>query len=107
MRMQHDRRLRTQPVDRRMDPDPRVGRRATDRCAVDADDRQARRRDLGEVQPERIDQEPIVGAGDQHREMVRDPFVEVELHRDPEGRGQLDACLALVLRRVHRDLLAG
>jgi hypothetical protein len=32
--------------------------------------------------------------------------MEVVLHRDPEGRGQLDPCLALVHRWVHEGLLA-
>ena len=80
---------------------PVVGRDAADRRAVDLDDRQARGRDLGEMQSERVDQEPVLAPRDQHREVVRDPLVEVERHRHPEGGGQFDPCLAFVDGWIH------
>ena len=56
------------------------------------------------MQSERVDQEPVLAAGDQHREVTRDALVEVEHHGHPERRGQLDPCLAFVGRWIHGGL---
>ncbi len=89
-------------MDRGVDADAGRRRGAADRRAVDAHHREARRGDLGEVQPERVDQEPVVASGHEHREVVRDALVEVEHHRDAERRGELDAGLTFIGRWVHR-----